>query len=126
MAFKEISKNESADVIKKYWKPNAVNEQIEGHILKFDKDKYNNECLVLVTDKNDETNQFITTTLPGHRSLQIHYKKLKPGDYIRVTYLGMKTPQQEGKRAFNDYKIEIDAERFEEQYNLVLGGLPRN
>lgn len=116
MAFKSINNNK---VTKRFWKANDVNDSITGHFLGFGKDKFNCQCVVLVTEENEETKQFTTTTLPSHKSLVIHCQNIFPGEYVRITYLGMKKPKKDGKKPYNDYRVETDDEEFK-NYDLVL------
>lgn len=121
MAFKSVKGRKKTDNKINFWKPSKEGEQIIGHICDFVDDKYKNTCPVLATGTDDETGKLIMTRLPGHTALIKQCEDLKLGDYIRVTYLGMKQPKQAGKRGYNDYEVEIDESQFSDEYNRDEG-----
>lgn len=104
MAFEEIIPD--VDESSEYWNPSTVGENIEGNIVNFYTDDYNNQRIVLQTPKDN------FKTLPGHSGLQRFVSKLKLGEYIKVELSDIKKSTNPDYNDTMIYKVLKDPELF--------------
>ena len=100
----------------KYWKPEQIDDEIEGNVFEIVKDDWNNDRIVL--DLGDDADgNLITTTLPAHAQLRSFIPKLKIGDYIKVVLIKQIPPTKEqlekqpDRSPTNIYKLMKDPSR---------------
>lgn len=111
MAFEDVP-----EAIDKYWNPEEIGDNVEGNVYSIEKDKWQNDRIVL--DLGDDDNgELMTTTLPGHAHLQKFVPRLEVGDYIRVELIKQIPPTPEqleinpNRSPTNIYKVQKDPER---------------
>lgn len=111
MAFEDVEAT-----VDEYWNPEQIGDNVEGNVLEFITDKWNNKRIVLDLG-DDENGEVITTTLPSHAHLKRFIPKLEVGDYIRVELVKLIEPKEEvdadGRKMqpTRIYKVQKDPER---------------
>lgn len=110
MAFKEIEPEQTTS---RYWKPQKVGDNVEGNILAFNTDRFENRRIELYLGQDAE-GEMITTTLPAHANLNSFIPKLKVGDYVRVELKKIIPPKEGHEYGTNIYKVLVDEDQFVE------------
>lgn len=95
MAFEELT---GGNMI---WKPEQADEQLTGEIIDADEGEYG--PYVIIQSEDDD----IDYQTPGHAALRKKIKRLKVGERVRITFLGLVVSETTGNE-YNDYKVEVD------------------